>query len=240
MDTIPQDTPLKQCTKCPNAYPTTREYFHSDRSRKDGLFPTCKQCCRESDVKRNASAERKEYGRQYRTEHKEERHAKAKEYRETRKEELSERYKKWLHAHREERLVYHKQYGRVHRQEISTREKEYWHSHKEERNARRRNRHARKKAISGTHTAAQIAEQLKRQKYRCYYAACGFAKFERIKENGTWKYDYEVEHTFPISRVAGTDIPANEMSYLVLACPTCNGSKGKKFPWEWIEGGRLL
>ncbi len=44
----------------------------------------------------------------------------------------------------------------------------------------------------------------------------------------------------PLSRVAGTDIPANDISYLVLACPACNLSKGDKFPWEFPEGGRLL
>jgi hypothetical protein len=39
--------------------------------------------------------------------------------------------------------------------------------------------------------------------------------------------------------VVGTDIPANSIDYLVLSCPTCNLSKGDKFPWEWLDGGRL-
>lgn len=95
---------------------------------------------------------------------------------------------------------------------------------------------SRKRAVQGTHTAAQIAEQLKRQKYHCYYAACGYSKFP--KANG--KYVFHIDHTYPISRVAGSDIPANDMSYLVLTCPSCNLSKGDKFPWEWIEGGKLL
>jgi len=86
------------------------------------------------------------------------------------------------------------------------------------------------------YTAAQIREQLKRQHYRCYYAKCGFAKFQRIKG----KFVYHVEHTFPVSRVAATATPANDIGYLVLACPACNLSKGDKFPWEWPEGGRLL
>ncbi len=97
-------------------------------------------------------------------------------------------------------------------------------------------RRARKRAIGGTHTAAQIQELLKRQKYRCYYAACGHARFE--KRNG--KYIFHVDHTFPISRVVGTDIPANDINYLVLACPFCNISKHDKFPWEFPEGGKLL
>ncbi len=100
----------------------------------------------------------------------------------------------------------------------------------------KRNRDARKKSIAGTYTSEQIQEQLKRQHYRCYYAACGHATFEQ--RNG--KYVYHIDHTFPINRVAGTDIPANDISYLVLACPSCNQSKSDKFPWEWPEGGRLL
>lgn len=87
--------------------------------------------------------------------------------------------------------------------------------------------------IAGTYTAKQIRDLLKRQKHKCYYC---LAKFE--KRNG--KYIYEIEHTFPLSRVVGTDIPANDISYIVLACPDCNNTKRDKFPWEWPEGGRLL
>jgi hypothetical protein len=108
-----------------------------------------------------------------------------------------------------------------------------WSEYRRARDARRR---AREKAVDGIHTSAQIAEQLKRQHYRCYYAKCGFSKF--LKVNG--KYQYHVEHTYPLSRVAGTDIPANDMSYLVLSCGSCNDSKGNKYPWEFPEGGRLL
>jgi hypothetical protein len=107
---------------------------------------------------------------------------------------------------------------------------------KEMRIARVRNRRAKKNSIPGVHTPQQIQEQLTRQEHRCYYAACGYSKFDQI--NG--KYIYHVDHTFPISRVAGTDIPANSIEYLVLACPACNMSKGNKFPWEFPEGGRLL
>jgi 5-methylcytosine-specific restriction endonuclease McrA len=104
---------------------------------------------------------------------------------------------------------------------------------REQRRIRGRNRRARKRAILGTHTSQQIQELLKRQHCRCYYCS---ARFE--KRNGN--YSYHVDHTFPLSRVIGTDIPANDISYLVLACPRCNDSKGTKFPWEWFEGGRLL
>lgn len=98
------------------------------------------------------------------------------------------------------------------------------------------NYRARKRSVAGTYSPQDIKEQLKRQKHRCYYAACGHAKFKKIKG----KYVYHIEHTYPLSRVSGTDIPANSIDYIVLACPTCNLSKGNKFPHEWPEGGRLL
>ena len=104
--------------------------------------------------------------------------------------------------------------------------KERYHSHN-------RNRRARKRNAVGIHTAQQIQDLLKRQKYTCYYCA---TKFQQAKG----KYIYHVDHTFPLSRVVGTDIPANDISYLVLACPRCNLSKHNKFPHEFFEGGRLL
>jgi len=91
----------------------------------------------------------------------------------------------------------------------------------------------RQKGILGVHTLEQIQKQLKRQRHCCYYCSL---KFQKSKGG----YVYHVEHTFPLSRVVGTDIPANDISYLVLACPTCNIKKGDKFPWEFPEGGRLL
>jgi hypothetical protein len=96
-----------------------------------------------------------------------------------------------------------------------------------------RNRHARNKAVLGTHSPQQIQSQLKRQRHKCYYCQ---KHFQKVKG----QYIFHIEHTFPLSRVAGTDIPANSIDYIVLACPTCNLSKGNKFPWEWDLGGRLI
>lgn len=135
----------------------------------------------------------------------------------------SKKIQKYRDEHKEEKRLQNKRYWRTERGAISQK-------------AGRHNRRARKKSIAGTHTPQQIQEQLKRQKYRCYYAACGHAKFE--KANG--KYQYHIDHTYPISRVVGTDIPANSIDYLVLTCPSCNTRKGNKFPWEFPEGGRLF
>ncbi len=94
-------------------------------------------------------------------------------------------------------------------------------------------RRALKKSIGGSHTPEQIQDQLRRQTGKCYYCRTRLNSVEG-------KCIYQIEHTFPISRVAGTDIPANSIDYIVLACPTCNMSKSDRFPWEFPEGGRLL
>jgi 5-methylcytosine-specific restriction endonuclease McrA len=100
-----------------------------------------------------------------------------------------------------------------------------------------RNRHARRRLAYGTFTPDQIKEQLKRQHYRCYYAACGFSKFPRDAQSA-YGYRFDIEHMVPLSRIEYA--PRNDMSNIVLACEHCNSMKHSKLPHEWYEGGRLL
>jgi len=153
---------------------------------------------------------------------------------------------------RERKRVYMRTYMRVHGQkyhnhpEARLRKRAYMKVYEQIRRHRPQRREsvrikgqlrrARNKAVSGNCTPAQIVDMLKRHRYRCYF--CHAILHKDAKR--VFGYDFHIEHTFPISRVAGTDIPANDISYLVPSCPTCNLSKGDKFPWEWPEGGRLL
>src|SRR5258708_4990958 len=229
---------MKKCSECKNIHPATTKFFYANKHFKSGLSNICKVC---SDARRNC----------YSDEHQEQEKARKHQWYEANYEKMRELQRQYQLTHKEEIAAtakeYHqrnfvqialwqKQYALSHQQYLQ----EYWHEYRrinrEQRNANNRNRNAHKKSIPGTHTEEQILDQLKRQKYRCYYAACGFAKFPKV--NG--KYIFHVEHTYPISRMAGTGIPANDISYLVLACPKCNGNKGSKFPWEWSEGGRLM
>lgn len=134
---------------------------------------------------------------------------------------------------RERKLAYlHSYYQRNRERELANRSA-YRREFPERMHAYKQKRRATKNSIAGKHTSGQILDLLKRQKYKCYY--CN-TKFEKHKD----KYVYQVDHTFPISRVVDTDIPANDISYLVLACPRCNRSKKDKFPWEFPQGGKLL
>lgn len=155
------------------------------------------------------------YGRQYHYLHRAQRLRYAHYYDATHKEEK----RQYEANHKEERLNYSRQYRNLHRTEER---------------ARVRQRRALKKAIPGILTPQQIQEKLKRQRYRCYYAACGFAKFERRKG----QYVYHIEHTIPISRTEAH--PRHDVNYIVLSCPSCNHRKQAKLPHEWPEGGRLM
>jgi hypothetical protein len=88
------------------------------------------------------------------------------------------------------------------------------------RRANNQNRLARLNGSNGKVTQGDIQLMLRSQKGRCWYCQTKLDK-------------YHIEHRAPLSR-GGSNHPSN----LVLSCPTCNLSKGAKFPHEWI--GRLI
>jgi 5-methylcytosine-specific restriction endonuclease McrA len=77
-------------------------------------------------------------------------------------------------------------------------------------------RRALKMNSTGTHTAADITAQNERQSYHCYW--CGTST----------RKAYHVDHVIPLS-LGGSDGTEN----IVIACPTCNCSKGAKHPMDY-------
>ena len=183
-----------------------------------------------SDIKERARVTRKEYDsrpgiqekRRDRVRNLYRNHGNAYHY--SRRPDVRVRKNTWTRNYRSrpEAQKHIQAYMRVYRSRPEARERHHIHD---------ANRRARKNAASGTHTLQQIQELLKRQDYRCYYAACGRAKFE--KRSG--RYVYHIDHVIPLSRGGSNDI-----SNLVLACPVCNLKKHNKYPWEFPAGGRLL
>jgi hypothetical protein len=210
---------------CGRTLPATLEFwYHKDRG-KYGLNSHCKECIAEEwkwsdrhpDTKKRMIAKQKEYQARPEARNKKRAHDKLYHARpeiKKHKQEYSKEYRS---------LPETKEHGKEYRRRPEIKEYNRIQRHK---------RRALQGSIGGTHTPEQIQDQLKRQKHKCYYCRKRFEKKDS-------RYIYHIEHTFPLSRVAGTDIPANSMGYLVLACPSCNSSKGNKFPWEWPEGGRL-
>jgi hypothetical protein len=252
----------KRCNgPCGRVLPATTEYFHRHKQGGHGVRAVCKECRKA----RNASPEVQEYhslyNKAYRDNHPELKEQKRVYYarpdvqehvhayqqvyynRPGIRERERARTKAWSCIPKNverKRAVHQAYYRRPEIQERARHRVSTWYHNPEnrahihtQRQVNVRNRDARKRAVPGKHTVEQIQDLLKRQHYRCYYCS---AKFQKVKGN----YTYHVDHTFPLSRIAGTGIPANDIGYLVLACPTCNMHKHDKFPWEWPEGGRLL
>lgn len=89
-----------------------------------------------------------------------------------------------------------------------------------------RNRRARRRGSSDTHTKEDVAEILRRQKFRC--AECG-ASVRKTTER-------HVDHIMPLSRGG-----SNGKQNLQVLCPPCNLRKAAKHPIDFArERGRLL
>lgn len=236
MDILSSNTPQKQCTKCGRTFPFTSDFF--PRNGKDVLRPNCRECHRASNNARYHSPENHEHilaqVKTYRDrpEIREYRRNALKEWHQ--RPDVKARQRAYMQAYKSAHYSdpENRERLRVSTRAYSTRPDVREHRRPMERTYSSRRR-AMKKAIAGTYTPEQIQQKLKAQKHRCYYCSSKF-------ETKDGKHIYHIDHTFPLNRVQGTDIPANDINYLVLACPTCNARKNDKFPWEWSEGGRLL
>lgn len=234
-------SPFKQCSKCKNPFPRTREYFDARPNAPDGLRAECKTC-------------RQAYLRDYRTRpHVQE---KDKARRDAHKEENNEHSRlqrikqqaenpNYNHDHYEkygklpERKLQMKEYRREYNQrsgvkanarsrserrrqtpEGRTQEMEYRRSPRGIANqkARKQRRRARMKNAPGQFTAADILLQFKSQKGKCWWCGCKLG------------IDYHADHLTPLAR-GGTNHPEN----IVVSCPKCNISRQAKLPWEWTN-----
>src|SRR6266702_829361 len=208
--------PQKQCTgECKQWLPDTSDFFH--RCSRGGFNTRCKVCRNwENKIFRDAHPG---YRKGYYQEH---------------QESIIQRNRRYP-----SRKSYHASYYQANRNQLLTQTKAYKEEHpetvragrmhyqqtergKERHAASEHSRRARKRSTGGSYTPQEIEVQYKRQKGKCHYCRNKMAT-------------YHIEHVIPISR-GGT----NDSSNIVLACPTCNMSKGNKLPHEWPQGGRLM
>jgi len=225
MDEQTVDVPTKICTgPCGRTLPATTENFRYTKHGKYGVNSQCRECERGYQkaywqIRRNHPGVRE------------------------RKKVYDKGYHQTYDAQpeaREHKRTYNRVYWQTYysRPEVLEHRQTYYsHLEVQERERHRKRiqnhiRRARKRAVLGTHTPEEIQDMLRRHRYKCYYCR---QKLKKVKG----KYIYHIEHTFPLSRVVGSDIPANDISYLVPACPMCDNKKFNKFPWEFFEGGRL-
>jgi len=165
-------------------------------------------------------AARAAYDASYRAAYGEKRAAYDAAYRAAHREKIASYFAAYRAAHREETAACRAAYNAGHREERLAYDAAYYTEHREEAAAYRHTRRSRERGNGGTHTAADVRAQYKRQRGRCYY--CG------VEVGDT----YHVDHVVPISK-GGSNDPSN----LVVACAPCNLRKNDKLPHEFA--GRL-
>lgn len=179
----------------------------------------CKTCSNQygAQYKREHRDKVRQHHRNYYWSHREERIAQARGYRGANRVAS----KKWRQSHLAQARKASREYYAAHREQIQERIMRWHKEHPESHRAADARRRARKLGNGGTHTADDIKRQGQAQKWRCWW--CG----DNCEE------EYHADHLVPLSRGGHNDI-----SNIVVACPTCNLSKHDKMPDEWA--GRLL
>lgn len=242
-------TPMKTCSRCGVAKPATTECFVRNRAISSGLASMCRACNTElKRARRRACGVPEMQSREvgvsnrlrcctcgatkpatleffrtrgargsrpylaYRSECRECDRARCADFRSDNPDYFAD----YRTAHHDERRVYNADYHVAHSEQINARIREWGRNNPDMLRASSHRRRASKRGAPGTHGSADIVAQRKRQHGRCYW--CG----EKIR--GT---DH-VDHVMPLA-LGGSDGPEN----LVIACPSCNFSKGAKHPMEW-------
>src|SRR6266702_4887176 len=213
----------KQCPDCLEWLPKNPNFFQVNKSLKDGFTTRCKQC--QNKFRKGYYASKDEYIKTRERQH-------MHQYYESNREEIGRINRAYYAAHqehaRQDKKRYRKDnYDRLHSPEYYEQRRQYTQKWKQRpgRQEQQRElyrvqshrRRALKRAIAGSCTPEQIREQYDRQKGKCYYCR-KYVKWGK----------HDIEHTFPLSRVIGTDIPANSIDYLVISCESCNSKKHNK------------
>jgi 5-methylcytosine-specific restriction endonuclease McrA len=143
-------------------------------------------------------------------------------YHHANKEERIKKHREWKNNRdKEEKRLYDRTYSASH-PEVAARSRQkrkgiYGG------NPYRENRRAQKLNSGGTFKPKDIIDKYKAQHGKCFY--CG------IKLNKK----YHIDHVVPLSRGG-----SNFIDNIVLACPSCNCSKGNKMLHEWCLSSRLI
>lgn len=211
------DDTHKKCAACEQLLPATTDYFYR-RKRDNGrtyFSSSCKPCI---------TAERAEYRRLNPDKAKEankkswlrngHKYSKQKALSllfcpET-KEKRQEAHRSWLDKNKDHMIIYRQARYAEYKDEIKERNRRWVDNNQSKVRAYRTNRKARAKNAEGSFSHDDVARLIESQNGTCYWCK---------KELD----DYHVDHFVPL-KCGGSNWPSN----LVVACPTCNMSRGTK------------
>lgn len=184
-------------------------------------------------------AEKKEYKRQYQKEYSARNADRLRDYRLTYYKANMDRIKQQAAQYRITNIEHYKEKDAVYHKENRNKRLSYlrnwqennpdygakWRAENQEKGCTySRNRRARKKVSTGSHTKDDIMQLLVLQRYRCAVCRCSI------------KSMYHVDHIYPL--VSGGN---NRKENLQLLCPACNLSKHAKHPIDFMnQRGFLL
>lgn len=216
---------VKTCSRC--NVQKSADGFYTDKTSKDGLKASCKQCVSErGKAYREANKEQKRAAsRRYYLANKDACKARAKKWAENNRERQQENHARWM-AQNQERylLTRRRRYLRTRNDpDLRRRRAEYKKANADkfrEYFERGRAKYlARVKAAPGTCSLDAWEARLDAIGRRCFYCSGPYQA---------------IDHTIPVSR-GGSNWPAN----LRPICKRCNSSKGNKTPREWEAFKRL-
>ena len=202
----------KTCFTCGKSLPATPEYFNRDSQKSDGFRPSCKECRSSKRKEQYANDEDLQIKNRKRMA----------EWVENNPERHKANGRKNYLENREWRIEYSRRWREENPEKYREQNKNTWQkltpAQKRQVNANVRNRRARIKGNGGMHTAEDIQEIIEEQGFMCFYCS------HPLED------DYEVDHYHPMAK-GGLNSPDN----LVMACPSCNRSKGDKDPHEFMS-----
>jgi len=241
-------TVTKTCTQCHEEKIIAE--FIRDRSIKCGYKSKCKKCLSlntDKDKRSEYLKSRYELNKEeilakqkvYYESNKEAHKSRCKSWREANKERISATISAWNKANKEKLDANRKVWREANKEHIAATTKAWSDANKERHlslisnwskehpervAAKNRNRRARKKLSTGTHTESDIQNLFTLQNKKC--AVCN-----KLIVNG-----YHVDHVIALANGG-----SNDKSNLQLLCAYCNLSKGTKDPIDFMRSrGKLL
>ena len=188
----------------------------------------CKKCYGRKSREDNIE-DRRENNQRWREDNHEYVLKKCRQYYQDHKEEASAAHRKWRESHKEERKAYLRQWHKDHKEEQVKYRHQWYAEHREEQAEYRRQYNQDNPEVARKHNNLRRArmmnvtiEPIDEQKiYGLYGHVCIYC--------GS-KNNLVLDHVVPLSKGG----PHSEDN-LVIACGSCNCSKGTKFLEEWIQ-----
>lgn len=218
------DADVKTCASCGTQHPATTEFFYR-RKMENGrsyLSSSCRVCvAKASATRRFDNPEATKESSRRNVEKNGHRHRKQKALRKLFDPAVviadRERNRAWLKANHDHMIAYRVAYRLENKELIDARERDYREKTRLQQSAARRNYKSRKKGAEGEFSASDTESKLLAQSGLCFW--CG----SDIKDG------FHADHYIPLAK-GGNNWPSN----IVLACQTCNTSRGSKMPEEFL------